>query len=499
MADYPQDKVRVAQEIADRNLVDQLQPEQRQRFDAMVAAGVVEYGKPQQEAPAQGNGPMPYSEVIPQAIKNTPRSALNYANTVGQAFLHPIETANAVGNVALGTVEKLVPGEQDAEKYADAVGAAFKHRFLTEQGFRETLAKDPVSLLGDASSIFLTGGALLRGAGTAASSAPVAKAGETLSKIGRVSDPVNMAQQGAASAYTKMSNAFPKTSPEGLVMSALKKSPLSSSLTPAEQLQNAQTVLREKTPVSRSGLEKLTERMSFYDSEIDRLVTEAANTGDTIPKTRLAQALEDMKDPSGKWALSDKPDAYFKLIDNQIKRINALPDNVPVAYVQRLKTNLQGIAKYDAKSNKSIQQDIVKTYASAARQALADKYPALAEVNATDAAAHRLKKALDGAVTRIDSWQLFNGLNGLKVAAPAYVGNLLLGDMGAGAGAAAGVIASIIDDPRVKSQVAFALDEARKRKLTAQGGKVTEARRAAYASGRANEETQGVRVPLRQE
>jgi len=133
-----------------------------------------------------------WGDVAAEAIGNIPSSAGQFASDIAQPFIHPIDTAKSLGNLALGAGQKLIPGEQGSEKYADAVGQFMADRYGSMEGFKKTLATDPVGVLGDA-SMLLTGG------GAAAARAPgmLGKAGKVASKVGQVSDPAALAAKGA--------------------------------------------------------------------------------------------------------------------------------------------------------------------------------------------------------------------------------------------------------------------------------------------------------------
>ena len=96
-------------------------------------------GDPQAAADAKklasmlkSSGDMSWTDVGSKAIQNIPSSAAQAGKDLVQPFMHPIDTAQAVGNLALGGIQKLIPdniaiinqviGEQDSEKHADAFG-----------------------------------------------------------------------------------------------------------------------------------------------------------------------------------------------------------------------------------------------------------------------------------------------------------------------------------------------------------------------------------------
>lgn len=97
---------------------------------------------------------------VGEIIKNTPRSAYNLAENIVTAVAHPVETAKTLVNVGMGGVEKLIPGEQRHEGYANAVGNMFVERYGGLENLRQTMTQDPIGFLADASTLLTGAGAL---------------------------------------------------------------------------------------------------------------------------------------------------------------------------------------------------------------------------------------------------------------------------------------------------------------------------------------------------
>ena len=137
------------------------------------------------EAPKQ---PIAWGDVPGMAMSNFVPSAKQFGSDIVQPFMHPVETAKSLGNLGLGIIQKLIPGEQEAEKYADAVGQFFADRYGGEEELKRTLATDPVGFLADASAV-------LSGGGTLAARAPgmAGKIGKMTATAGRAIDPMTYA------------------------------------------------------------------------------------------------------------------------------------------------------------------------------------------------------------------------------------------------------------------------------------------------------------------
>lgn len=142
--------------------------------------------------------PLSWSDVPGQMLQNAPDSALEYGKALVTPFQHPIQTLDAVGNTVAGGVSKLIPGEQPKEPYWDAFMKFVKDRYGSMDAVKNTLAKDPVGVLGDASAVLMG----LGPAGAATRVPSVANAGARASRVGAAIEPLSiaggMAKGGAA-------------------------------------------------------------------------------------------------------------------------------------------------------------------------------------------------------------------------------------------------------------------------------------------------------------
>jgi len=165
---------------------------------------------PQPEAPKR-TGPMRWAEANQNAIKNLPESTFNVVKNTADAVLHPIDTAQTalnMGNAALQRVlpesvnqvmhkvAEYVPGSNataeespKSDKNLQAAMDFYKNRYGSLEGFKEAWSKDPAGILADASTVLSLGG-------SAASKIPqIAKAGERVSDLARMVDPMSVASK----------------------------------------------------------------------------------------------------------------------------------------------------------------------------------------------------------------------------------------------------------------------------------------------------------------
>ena len=141
-----------------------------------------------EKQPPQTPTSLSIPDMISMAVDNLGPSAVQAGKDLVTPFVEPVETAKALGNLAVGAVQKVIPGEQSSEKYADAVGQFFAKRYGGVEELKNTIAKDPVGFLLDFSTI-------LSGGGTAAARLP-GKAGQianTARAVGNALDPITVA------------------------------------------------------------------------------------------------------------------------------------------------------------------------------------------------------------------------------------------------------------------------------------------------------------------
>ncbi|MEI9405913.1 hypothetical protein [Mesorhizobium argentiipisi] len=160
------------------------------RYQRQGTAPVVPSGTASASAPgaaAHPQTPMTAADVLSGAVQNFLPSAGQFAQDIAQPILHPIQTAQNLGDIAGGVAAKAGIGDHDQHS-ADAVGQFFAGRYGGFENVKKTMATDPVGFLSDVATL-LSGGSL------AAAKAPgvlgtVARAAGT---AGEILDPVQAA------------------------------------------------------------------------------------------------------------------------------------------------------------------------------------------------------------------------------------------------------------------------------------------------------------------
>jgi hypothetical protein len=111
-------------------------------------------------APGAPEVGMPWGDVFSQAFENAPEDGKLMVKEFATMVMEPRQTAKSLWQLASGMVQLLIPGKQDNEKVAQAVGKMFMDHYTTVEGFKKHFAKRPLSVISDAAGL-ISGGATL--------------------------------------------------------------------------------------------------------------------------------------------------------------------------------------------------------------------------------------------------------------------------------------------------------------------------------------------------
>jgi hypothetical protein len=128
--------------------------------------------------------------------KNVVESAIGAAKGIIQPLTQPVQTVKDLGNLAIGAAQLAIPGKQDKEKFAKALGQFYVDRYGSPEKALDTLYSDPVGALSDVSTFLTGGGAAISGIGKVSKLGGVAKTGQAVSRIGAMAEPLNIVGAG---------------------------------------------------------------------------------------------------------------------------------------------------------------------------------------------------------------------------------------------------------------------------------------------------------------
>lgn len=231
--------------------------------------------------------------------KNFLPSLIKEVKNIATAVTDPKATGKALGNVLLGTVQKLIPGEQDSEKYADALGDYYAKKYGSTKAFLEYLETEPAAVLGDISMV-LTGGGMVAakvigGVNKIAKSQALTKAqtvADSTAKAGAVIDPINLGINTAGYGFGQALNIGAPHLASRLYQSGLKPS---TALSIEDTANIVKTGLDKDIPLNAEGIGKLQIEIQRASKVVDDLIDEASATGKTIPLKTILKSLDELE------------------------------------------------------------------------------------------------------------------------------------------------------------------------------------------------------------
>ena len=338
-----------------------------------------------------------WSDIPGKMIGNLYPSGTQAASDIAYPFMHPIETAKGLGTLGLGLIQKFIPGEQEAEKSANAVGEFFAQRYGGIEQLKNTLANDPVGFLLDASTVMTGGGAL-------AARAPgvTGKVGKVVRNVGENIDPLTYAlkapgavlkgvqkpevrrlmEQGVTPTAGQILGGGFKTTEDALGSIPVLGSAIGGARQRANQQLNTAAYNRALNPIGETakgvptgaeGIAYVSDKLSAaYDKLLDKvtLKPDAQLLDDVVASMSEATSL------IGKEAAS----VLENIID--VKLINRLSDDVPLSGEQLkiIESDLGKLATTYGKGNASDQiiSEAITNAQAALRDALGRSNPAQA-------------------------------------------------------------------------------------------------------------------------
>lgn len=239
--------------------------------------------------------------------------------------------------------------------------------------------------------------------------------------------------------------------PERLYQSALKPSP---ALAAGKVQGMVRAGLDNSVPVSAAGVEKLGGLISDLGDKVRSEIQAGSTAGATVDPFKVATRLSDT---SKRFASQVNPEADLNAIGesgNEFLRNN--PEPIPAVAAQDLKSGTYTSLKDKAYGEqKSATVEAQKALARGIKEELENQFPEIKGLNAQQGQAASLQKALTRAVQRIDNHQLF----GLGTPLAAAAGGAVAGGPGA---IVLGILKHVIDQPAMKSQLAYTLARAGK-------------------------------------
>ena len=466
---------------------------------------------------------MSWPEVIHSAMLNTPGSAYDFAANIVNAAIHPIETGKAMTNMAIGAVNKIpgagyltgpgydVEGEKPRGAEFDAMAEFFSSRYGSVSGFKEAMAKDPVGVVADVSTVFTGAGGVARGAGKVAQMIPgagkvagaIEKTGAAMQKTGAIVDPLNIPKQATRALDIYSASRGGGTIAEYLYNSAAKwtQTSLKKKGRSKEQVRKAMTknALDNKFMPTYAGIRKLRATMDKFDDKISELIQTSTQKGKMIPADEMLRHFRELE--KAVWTIEGKGVSgvrEIRKIKKEFQQVHGVYEfKIPGTTVKgishpadRLQKMLNGgeipkppdggkLIGYESLTPEMIQNKKLTIYkrlessyskitadpigvsaqkalARGAKEIIREAIPEVAKINEKYGPLFDLYDAIDSSAGRISNYNVITADTAWKAAAGYAVSG------GSGMGAAAGVIAGILEMPTIKAKLAIVIHHMRK-------------------------------------
>ena len=434
------------QEIANRGLEDNFDPETRAKFDEAVRRGLITLPseEPQEDAYSFSPGNM---------VMNAPKSLGNLAGGLIDAVSSPVETAKGLGNMTLGGIYKaneladkytpdaldfmfqpITGGDmtfgQDQAPYAEALGDIYVDRYGGVDKALNTLETDPAGVLMD----------------VAAALSPFKPS--LAAKINPISASVKV--------LNKARTSIPASVPRGLYERAAK---FSTTLNKAERGSLVDTALKHKLPLSTKGVDKLDRIAASISDTIDDLVRASDNAGKGIPVDAVFKHLKELRQQTGGILMESSDD--LSSINKYAAQLRKAADKAGRTHysatdLQMIKRDLYKKISFDAKRMKGtpIKEETYTAIARGAKEGVEALNPQTAMLNKHWSELLELKPHLQRSANRIEN------RNMLSLSAPMNIG---AGSMIGGVpGMIGGVVATILENPKISPRIALTLEKMRK-------------------------------------
>jgi len=147
-----------------------------------------------------------------EAVQNIPSSGVEFVKGIAEAVTSPVETAGSLFDLAAGTLNRAMPAPvrnfinrldtdpaatKRAVQTAQQVGGFYKQRYGSEEALKRSIAKDPVGVVADLSTLLSGGAGVVRAGGKAVakvapSVAPKAtRVANAMTRAAEVTNPIN--------------------------------------------------------------------------------------------------------------------------------------------------------------------------------------------------------------------------------------------------------------------------------------------------------------------
>lgn len=342
---------------------------------------------------------MPWSSVGAEAFTNIGPSALKYGKDIYEAVTSPVETVKGLGEITKAAINAITPDviakwiydPKEAAK-AGQVGTAvadfYRDRYGSVENFKQSLAKDPVGVMGDVSAVLNIAG----GGAKMATMVPqigeqgkVATLAKRLSSASRMTDPLLVTGKVAGTVGSNIAGALSGTGPT-TVRGAAKAgfegdqnflSGLRGDVPATQALDNARynlNVMRQnRANAYRSGMVDIKNDKTILDlADVEKQIADAEKSnriGTTVIDDTAQAVIDTLKKEVQAWKAAD-PNTHLtpEGLDGLKQRIGSIVGKIDPrgdANAARIGTNVYNSVKQTIGKQAPTYAKVMSDYADA--------------------------------------------------------------------------------------------------------------------------------------
>lgn len=378
---------------------------------------------------------------ISTSAKNFVPDLMKYGKEMYDMYSNPLQTMKDFGNLGGGVVSKLIPGEQDIEKYADAAWKYYGDRFGSWDKYKRYVEKEPVHALSDISMVAAPFKGLPGAAGKAAGVVSMADPGALgVTAIGALNKRIQNAPHAGSEALLRSTVKFPPAS----IKDRTKRDDM------------YQTMQENNIIASPEGVDQLKSYEKAMFEEVQQRTTKLDNLYGEVPLTRIDESINELiKSRSSQGG--DIPD-----MQRDVKAIQSVYDkwreSVPESgrmtpgNLVKLKRNLYKEENFSPTKSTSYnpREKARAAISRATKRIIEDLDPNMKDINSSWGKLLELKNPLMQAANRLEN-------NNSAFRMQHVIGSVAGHAMGGPAGAALGLGASVLASPERLQKLAHAL------------------------------------------
>ena len=275
-----------------------------------------------------------WQDALQASMQNFPKSAMAQAQGIGQAIMHPLQTAQGLIDIPAGALNRAFPSTIGALSQAsnpeataranqtyDSLIDSYKEKYGSEQGFKTALSTDPVGVLMDLATVVspLSGGLKKMGV------RPLAAAGDlTASGLGMTTGVGKEAVTNAFKAGLEGDQTF--------MQNLRGKVPMQDALDAAKQ--GLENIKQQKNAQYRSGMIDITNDKNILDfADVDKALNDAQKLNTfkgQIVNQRGYETYQKMQDIVNHWKTLDPAEYHTpEGFDSLKKTLGGIADSIP--------------------------------------------------------------------------------------------------------------------------------------------------------------------------